>query len=118
MLIFHYKHTSIPQGNITFPFLQICLVLFVHYKPSTIPQGNITIIWLNMFNVYFSLQTQKDTHGKHYNSLVQHVLSLFFITNTEGYPGKHYNSLVKYVLCFFFITNTKGYPRETLQFFR
>ena len=120
-------------------------MLIFHYKHKRIPQGNITILWLNMFYAYFSLQTHKDTPGKHYNSLVKYVLCLFFITNTQGYPrekhtritilwlnmfyayfslqthkdtpGKYYNSLVKYVLCLFFITNTQGYPRETLQFF-
>ena len=90
MLIFHYKHTRIPQGNITILWLNM---FYAYFSLQTQPQGNITILWLNMFYAYFSLQTQKDT------------------------PGKHYNSLVKYVLCLFFITNTKGYPRETLQFF-
>ena len=68
-------------------------MLIFHHKQTRIPQGNIKILWLNMCYAYFSLQTQKDT------------------------PGKHYNSLVTYVSCLYFITNTKGYPRETLQFF-
>ena len=141
MLIFHYKHTRIPMGNITILWLnmvyayfslqthkdtpgkyynslvkyvlclyfiintqvnhretlqffsKICFTLIFHYKHKRIPQGNITILWLNRFYAYFSLQTQKDT------------------------PGKHYNYLVKYVLRLPIITNTKGYPRETLQFF-
>ena len=93
-LVFITNTQGYPREILHFFFsLQICLMLIFHYKHTRIPQGNITILWLNMFYAYFSLQTQKDT------------------------PGKHYNSLVKYVLCLFFITNTQGYPRETLQFF-
>ena len=92
-------------------------MLIFHYKHTRIPQGNITILWLNMFYAYFSLQTPKDTPGKYYNSLVKFFYAYFSLQTLKDTPWKHYNSLVKYVLCLFFITNTKGYPREILKFF-
>ena len=59
MLIFHYKHKRIPQGNITILWLNMFYAYF-SLQTQRIPQGNITFLFLNMFDAYFSLQTQ---HG-------------------------------------------------------
>ena len=141
MLSFHYKHTSIPQGNITFLFFQICLMLFFitntqgyprealqvfgyicfmiifHYKQKRIPQRNITIIWVIWCILIFHYKHTRIPLGN-ITILWLNMFYAYFSLQTHKYtPGKHYNSLVKYVLRLFFITNTQGYPMETLQFF-
>ena len=121
-------------------------MLIFHYKHTRIPQGNITILWLNMFYAYFSLQTHKDTPGKHYNSLVKYVLlqthKLIFHYKHKRIPQGnitilwlnmfyayfHYKhkripqgniTFLFFQICLMLIFHYKqnGYPRETLQFF-